>query len=1009
MLQKNYSFKSLLIACLISSFAWGQASNPEPFMLSLANYEFTEWAPESPAGTYPVSTVIHRSSGNDPSLAGFNASSDYTQAYNLTSGTRVIGEGLNGISFLNTGTNGNLGAFVVSLNTLGRGNIQIDFTAGLITQGDGSPNPRDYRLRLQFRVGDSGPWSNLNTPPEYTSVGQTAGHSQTFENILLPAQCNDQPVVQVRWLYYQNAANSGGTRPRIRLDDILISSEQFICVTPTLAASNLTVTDIASNSATISWTNGNGQNRMVVMRDISSPEADLPVNGTNYTANASFGTAGTQIGNSFVVFNGNGNTVNVTGLQLGATYVVNVFEYSCNEFFYLTNEFPQTQFTTFAAPTISIAPTGNIILATNAGVPSQPASRTVSGSSLIENLTITASEFFEVATDAAGPYSQEIALTPNGGNISPTDIFVRFNPGAGGNQTGTLTLASTGTSPLVVNLTGNVVISGSLPAAFPLCSGNFLFDNWPADAAAGTFPANMVFHRMSQNDPILTSIDVADYTDSYNATSGTRINGLGAEGISFINTGTAGNLGTAVLGLNTTGRNNITVSFLASMMTQGAGNPTPRDYGLRLQYRVGGDVWTDFATPVEYITTNQTNGHIQNFENILLPSECENQPAVYLRWFYYQIAANSGGSRPRIRLDNISVSSSSALPALTDAVATPDSEADLIDPLITGEINSPEDGINVWTVTIRDGGEAGDQDNLPTLLSGIEFLKGPEDNTSNWLNNIGNAALFEDATKIADGVIQADKIVFSNLSINIPDNQTKTISLVITMANNGSVEDQTSLQFRLTQASFSISDACNSSRFGDFSIASDPDKNLIEVEATQLNFTTVTMTIVNNLAFSATVQATDSNENIDRSSRQVSISATPTVGNGQISSATGLGPVNMLNGAYTWNDLIINLPGAYTLTAETSDEPALTADREIIVNDGTNIFSPSGNSPLIVFPNPNADRVLNFTENISGQITDLSGRVLMLFEDAKSIEVNQLPVGIYYVRSNKGFAKIILQ
>ncbi|MFN4122441.1 MAG: T9SS type A sorting domain-containing protein [Flavobacteriales bacterium] len=1009
MLQKNYSFNSLLIACLISSFAWGQASNPEPFLLSLADYSFTEWAPESPAGTYPVSTVIHRSSGNDPSLAGFNASSDYTQAYNLTSGTRVTGEGVNGISFINTGSNGNLGAFVVSLNTLGRGNIQINFTAGLITQGDGNPNPRDYRLRLQFRIGDSGPWSNFNTPPEYSSMGQIAGHIQNFENILLPTQCNDQPVVQVRWLYYQQAVNSGGTRPRIRLDDILISSEQFICVTPTQAAINLLISDIASNSATISWINGNGQNRIVIMRNTAIPEMDLPVNGTTYTANASFGTAGTELGNSFVVFNGNGNSVSVAGLQLGATYSVAVFEYSCNDVLYQTDEFPQTQFTTFAAPTISIAPTGNIILATNTGVPSQSATRTVSGSSLIENLTITASEFFEVAADASGPYSQEIAFAPIGGNVSPTDIFVRFNPGAGGNQTGTLTLASTGTSPLVVNLTGNVIISGSLPAAFPLCSGNFFFDNWPADASAGTFPANMVFHRMSQNDPILTSIDVADYTDAYNGTSGTRINGLGAEGISFINTGTAGNLGTAVLGLNTIGRNNITVSFLASMMTQGAGNPTPRDYGLRLQYRVGGETWTDFANPVEYITTNQTNGHIQNFENIVLPSECENQPAVYLRWFYYQIAANSGGSRPRIRLDNISVSSSAALPALSDVIATPDSEADMVNPIITGAINTLDEGINVWTVSLRDGGAAGDQDNLPTLLSVIEFLKGAEDNTVSWINNIGNAALFEGETKIADGQIQADKIVFSNLTLNIPDNQAKTISLVITMADDGLVEDQTNLQFRLTQESFTISNACNSSRFANFSISSDPDKNLIEVDATQLNFTTVTMTIVNNVAFSAAVQATDINNNIDRSSRQVSITATPAQGNGQLSSAGGLGPINMLNGTYTWNDLIINLPGMYTLTAETSDEPSLMDEREIVVNDGTNIFSPSSTQALAVFPNPNSERMLNFTENISGQITDLSGRVLMLFEDTKRIEVNKFPVGIYYVRSNKGFAKIVLQ
>lgn len=1008
MLKNNYKLIAICLCFIAFLNADAQGSNPEPYLLNLADYSFTEWDPGSPAGSFPISTVIHRSTGNDPTLTNFTAAVDYTNAYNLTSGTRVTGEGENGISFVNTGTNGNLGAFVVSLNTLGRGNILVSFTGGLITQGNGDPTPREYRMRLQYRIGQSGSWNSFSNPVEYTSAGNQDGHEQNFENIALPQQCFDQPIVQVRWLYYQHAVNSGGTRPRIRLDDILISSESFVCEAPTQSASGLTASNIAANSSTISWNNGNGLNRIVVLRQ-GAAITDFPVNGTAYTANAAFGTAGTELGGGFVVYSGSESSVNVTGLELGATYTAAVFEFSCNNLLYLSDPFPSIDFTTFSAPAISITPAGNIILPTNAGVPSSPATRSVSGTFLIDDLVISTSEFFEVSASAGGPFAQQITLAPNNGQIAATDIFVRFNPGAGGNQTGTLTLSTNGANPLIVNLTGNIVISGSLPATFALCGGNFLFDAWPADSPAGSFPPNMVFHRMSENDPSLNAIDVSDYADAYNATSGTRINGLGAEGLSLINTGTAGNLGTVVVGLNTLGRNNINVNFLASMMTQGTGNPTPRDYGLRLQYRVGSDSWTDFPESVEYVTTGLTNGNIQNFTDIVLPEACNNQPAVYLRWFYYQIAANSGGSRPRIRVDNISVTSTSSLPALSDAVSINESEAETIDAMSTGTIQDTEDGVQVWEFAIRDGGESGDIDNFPTLIADLVILKGEDDNTQSWLNNIGNAAIFEGETKVADGTVTANSIQFSGVDLSVADNSAVTLALRISMAENGAVEDGATLQFKLDESSFSLGDPCNSSRFAAFSIASDADRNLIDVSASQLNFTNITMYIVNNVAFSVAVSANDENGNIDRAARQVTLSSTPAMGNGTISSVSGLGPREMQNGTFTWNDLIIDQQGNYTLTAESNDMPALTADVEIQVADGTNIFSPEASLPLLIFPNPNAERILHFTESIDGFITDLSGRKIMEFKESKALNVKALPEGIYYIMSNKGFGKVILR
>jgi hypothetical protein len=142
----------LLCACTLA--LWAQ-SNPTPFDLSSGNYSLTEWDPNSPAGTYPPNMYFHRSNVQDPQLAD-EMTTDYTGAYNLTSGTRINGLGTDGFSFLNTATNGNLGAAVLALNTTGRVNIQVSWVGGTVATG-----AREYRIRLQYRIGTTGSFSDV--------------------------------------------------------------------------------------------------------------------------------------------------------------------------------------------------------------------------------------------------------------------------------------------------------------------------------------------------------------------------------------------------------------------------------------------------------------------------------------------------------------------------------------------------------------------------------------------------------------------------------------------------------------------------------------------------------------------------------------------------------------------------------------------------------------------------------------------------------------------------------
>lgn len=117
--------------------------------------------------------------------------------------------------------------------------------------------------------------------------------------------------------------STGATTQNLSVTGKAISAE------PTSAATAVTISNIQSSSFTISWTNGNGNNRVVLVKASSAVDAS-PTDATNYTASTIF-ASGTQVGTgNYVVYNNTGNSVTVTGLTNGTTYHVAVFEYNKN-------------------------------------------------------------------------------------------------------------------------------------------------------------------------------------------------------------------------------------------------------------------------------------------------------------------------------------------------------------------------------------------------------------------------------------------------------------------------------------------------------------------------------------------------------------------------------------------------------------------------------------------------------------------------------------------------------
>ena len=95
---------------------------------------------------------------------------------------------------------------------------------------------------------------------------------------------------------------------------------------PTVAPTNGAAGTIQCDKATISWTNGNGGWRMVLVKKGAAVDA-LPSDGTSYTAFNTF-TAGQEIGTgNYVCFNNITNNFELKGLQTNTRYYVTIIEH----------------------------------------------------------------------------------------------------------------------------------------------------------------------------------------------------------------------------------------------------------------------------------------------------------------------------------------------------------------------------------------------------------------------------------------------------------------------------------------------------------------------------------------------------------------------------------------------------------------------------------------------------------------------------------------------------------
>lgn len=226
----------------------------------------------------PAGVAVHRFSSIPTTRTPNPATGDLPAQSSTPTGNAggwyYLGE--NGIGLLASGTNP-AGALVVSVSTLGQSGIQVSWLCRTIY----NQASRDNSIALQYRIGNSGNFTNIGTSSTYSSSGNANGHSSALFTEMLPAAAENQAEVQLRWIYWESVSTSG-SRDKIAVDEISINGAAVVnCPAP----SGLSVSTVSDSAAGFSWhTDSNSHNyEIAVTATTDTPLSGMAISDTTYT------------------------------------------------------------------------------------------------------------------------------------------------------------------------------------------------------------------------------------------------------------------------------------------------------------------------------------------------------------------------------------------------------------------------------------------------------------------------------------------------------------------------------------------------------------------------------------------------------------------------------------------------------------------------------------------------------------------------------------------------------
>jgi hypothetical protein len=249
----------------------------------------------------------------------------------------------------------------------------------------------------------------------------------------------------VTWAFAD--ANAGSTKTLTRTGNYGAPSSNYTVTQPTLTASinavvpgAPTITGIAAGNAQLSVA-------------FTVPSSDGGSAITNYKYSTDGGSTFTAVSPAATT-----SPITITGLSNGTSYNVQILAVNAAGDGTASTGVNGTP----AAPAVPTVTVGSLsgALTTTYGTASAERTFTVSGSTLTNNLTVTAPTGLEVSTTSGSSFADSLNLTATSGTVSNTTVYVRLKssaPVAGTYNNVSITITGGGDDKSVSTSTGNTV------------------------------------------------------------------------------------------------------------------------------------------------------------------------------------------------------------------------------------------------------------------------------------------------------------------------------------------------------------------------------------------------------------------------------------------------------------------------------------------------------------------------------------------------------------------------
>ncbi|MGN7808171.1 T9SS type A sorting domain-containing protein [Flavobacterium johnsoniae] len=452
-MKNNYSFRHLM-TFLGFFYCFTLSAQTMPAAQTLpVEQNFESWLAAD--AQFPAGFQGWTLGGNDSGVTQYLTSPTFTD-YN----TILTGKGANTnsggfynyvgkLGFLNTGSvNLNIG---FAFSSVGTTNVQVQYDVMTIRNPSDASNTRVNEVILQYRVGTTGDFiSLLGTAYRNNSTTQTGTNVYLPQNsqlrkITLPAECDNQPVVQIRWASRQ--VSGGGGRPSFAIDNLDIRKDTF--APANVSGYPKTANVLGESFDFINKIDEVGKTYYVLLPGGSAEPTVAQIKA----GQDSNGTAALQAGIFDITNPALEYIKSFTGLPLSTAYsIFSISEDIAGNIQASVNKIDVTTLSVMP-PAISTSVSVLNLGGTEPNFDALTKSYQIGASDLTANVVLTASGSFTISKDNV-TFTSSLTFVPADfdSNVTPT-IYVKFTPASVGSFTGSITHETTGGTTKTLSLT----------------------------------------------------------------------------------------------------------------------------------------------------------------------------------------------------------------------------------------------------------------------------------------------------------------------------------------------------------------------------------------------------------------------------------------------------------------------------------------------------------------------------------------------------------------------------